>query len=160
MNIDHLKAIHYRTTFKDECFVADTPEQKALVSLLNRHYNLGYIGRDPIKENADVGDLVVLLFRDNQTGRPDGHYQHNFPHAHVCVVYRGKLQHSGSNGTQHLLVADFNNSPTTRVLSNYREELVRLVKPTDPDYKAIVSLCKQPLVPAPDTILPVPGTTL
>lgn len=159
MNIDHLKAIDYRTTFKDECFVADTDEARTLQRLLNRHYHLGYIGHDPITKNADVGDLVVLLFMNDQTGRPGEQYQHNFPHAHVCIVYRGTLKHS-SKGTQHLLVADFTNTPTTRVLSNYRDNLVRLVKPTDPDYKTILSLCKQPLASMPGTILPVPGTTL
>lgn len=160
MNVNHLKAIDYRTTFKDECFVADTEEQKTLVALLNRHYNLAPIGREPINNNADVGDLVLLLFRDKQTGLPGGQYQHGYRDAHICVVYRGTLQHFTKSITEHLLVSDFNNIPTTRLLSNYRNDLVRLVKPTDPDYKAILSLCKQPLVPAPGTILPVPGTAL
>lgn len=160
MNIDHLKAIDYRTTFKDECFDPGTDEARTLQRLLNRHYHLGHIGHDPVKNNADVGDLLILLFKQEDTTLPGGQYQHNFRHAHVCVVYRGPLKHLGSNGTEHLLVADFNSVPTTRVLSNYRDDLVRLVKPTDPDYKTILSLCKQPLVPMPHTILPVPDITL
>lgn len=142
----HLQHIHYRTVFKYECFSKGTREYDALNELIDRNESEHYdVGLDPKEENAEPGDLVVLLFRRGYYNDIAQLYIMQNKNAHVCVVHKSQGQ---------AVITDFNRKPGPRHIDNFNARCVRLIKKGTKDYYTVLGLCFHQLAP---TVTPIPG---